>query len=231
SPFELALPRVTSTMRGGCWVAIGFRCRGAGSQRDCSGETPCRAHAAHASLALMPGYFGIGVEGVNKPMNLGRLLRSAHAFGASFAFTIGATFDARAAAQSDTSAAVASMPFHAYPNLTELRLPHRCRLVGIEFRDDAVDLPGFTHPGQAAYVLGAERTSLSPALVERCDFLVKIPTKFCINLAIAGALVMYDRMISLGRLAGRPVRAGASKAPPAAHIHGQPLWKRKAGVS
>ena len=60
---------------------------------------------------LMRGYFGIGVEGISKPMNLGSLLRSAHAFGASFAFTIGAAFDARAAAQSDTSAAVASMPF------------------------------------------------------------------------------------------------------------------------
>ncbi|MGA8690286.1 MAG: hypothetical protein WB662_10360 [Methyloceanibacter sp.] len=40
------------------------------------------------------GYFAIGVEGVPKAVNLGNLLRSAHAFGASFAFTIGA--DARA---------------------------------------------------------------------------------------------------------------------------------------
>jgi len=176
----------------------------------------------------MRGYFGIGVEGVSKPMNLGSLLRSAHAFGASFAFTIGASFDAKTAAQSDTSAAVASLPFHAYGSLAEFKLPHRCRLVGIEFRDDAVDLPGFTHPGQAAYVLGAERASLSPALVERCDFLVRIPTKFCINLAIAGALVMYDRMISLGRFAERPVRAGGSAAHLAAHVHGEPLWKRKA---
>jgi tRNA G18 (ribose-2'-O)-methylase SpoU len=175
----------------------------------------------------MRGYFGIGVEGISKPMNLGSLLRSAHAFGASFAFTIGAAFDAKAAAQSDTSAAVASLPFHAYGGLADMHLPHGCRLVGIEFMDEAVDLPSFTHPGQAAYVLGAERASLSPALVERCDFLVKIPTKFCVNLAIAGALVMYDRMISLGRFAERPVRAGGAQARPAAHVHGEPLWKRK----
>ena len=94
---------------------------------------------------------------------------------------------------------------------TSCSLPHGCRLVGIEFRDDASDLPSFTHPGQAAYVLGAELSSLSPALVERCDFLVKIPTKFCVNVAIAGALVMYDRMISLGRFAERPVRAGGAE--------------------
>ena len=93
--------------------------------------------------------------------------------------------------------------------------------------DDAVELPSFTHPPQAAYVLGAERASLSPALLERCDFVVRIPTRFCLNLAIAGALVMYDRMISLGRFAERPVRAGAASAPRPAHVHGEPVWKRK----
>jgi tRNA G18 (ribose-2'-O)-methylase SpoU len=175
----------------------------------------------------MRGYFGIGVEGISKPMNLGSLLRSAHAFGASFAFTIGAAFDARAAAQSDTSAAVASLPFHAYRDLGAMKLPHGCRLVGIELMAEAAELPSFTHPSQAAYVLGAERASLSPALLERCDFVVKIPTKFCVNLAVAGALVMYDRMISLGRFAERPVRAGGAKAALPGHIHGEPLWKRR----
>jgi tRNA G18 (ribose-2'-O)-methylase SpoU len=160
-------------------------------------------------------------------MNLGSLLRSAHAFGAGFTFTIGAAFDAKAAAQSDTSAAVASLPFHAYGALGDLQLPHGCRLVGVEFRDDASDLPSFTHPSQAAYVLGAELSSLSPDLVERCDFLVKIPTKFCVNVAIAGALVMYDRMISLGRFAERPVRAGGAERRTTAHVHGEPLWKKK----
>ena len=175
----------------------------------------------------MRGYFGIGVEGISKPMNLGSLLRSAHAFGASFAFTIGAAFDARAAAHADTSAAVASLPFHAYPDLAGFTLPHGCRLVGIELLDDAVELPSFTHPPQAAYVLGAERTDLSPALLQRCDFVVRIPTRFCINLAIAGALVMYDRMISLGRFAERPVRPGGPLTRRAVHVHGAPLWKSK----
>ena len=175
----------------------------------------------------MRGYFGIGVEGVSKPMNLGSLLRSAHAFGASFAFTIGAAFDAKAAAAADTSAAVASLPFHAYPDLAAFIPPHGCRLVGIELMEEAVELPSFTHPPQAAYVLGAERASLSPALVEQCDFVVKIPTRFCVNVAIAGALVMYDRMISLGRFAERPVRAGGPMAARPTHVHGEPVWKRR----
>ena len=36
----------------------------------------------------MRGYFAIGAQGISKPMNLGSLLRSAHAFGASFFFAI-----------------------------------------------------------------------------------------------------------------------------------------------
>ena len=35
------------------------------------------------------GYFGIGAEGVSKSANIGALLRTGHAFGASFCFTIG----------------------------------------------------------------------------------------------------------------------------------------------
>jgi tRNA G18 (ribose-2'-O)-methylase SpoU len=64
---------------------------------------------------------------------------------------------------------------------------------------------------RAAYVLGPEKGSLSPALQKRCAHLVKIPAKFCVNVGVAGALVMYDRMICLGSFAERPVRAGARK--------------------
>lgn len=38
----------------------------------------------------MRGYFAVGAEGISKPMNMGAILRTAHAFGASFAFTVGA---------------------------------------------------------------------------------------------------------------------------------------------
>ena len=175
----------------------------------------------------MRGYFGIGIEGVSKPMNLGSLMRTAHAFGASFCFAIGATFDTREARLADTSDALQSLPFHDYPDLEAFRLPKGCQLVGLEFIEDAVELPSFRHPTRAAYVMGAERDDLSPALLARCDHVVKIPTRFCINVALAGALVMYDRMISLGRFAERPVRAGGPKEAPAPHRHGEPIWKQK----
>ncbi|HEX2580589.1 MAG TPA: RNA methyltransferase [Dongiaceae bacterium] len=174
----------------------------------------------------MRGYFGIGVEGISKPMNLGAVLRTAHAFRASFAFAIGSTFDAKEIRLADTSEALANVPFHTYEALKDFVLPMGCRLVGIEISPSAIDLPSFTHPPAAAYVLGAERDSLSPALQERCDYVVQIPTKFCVNLAVAGAIVLYDRMVSLGRFAERPVRIGGPREKRARLPHGKPVWKK-----
>lgn len=168
------------------------------------------------------GYFAIGAERMSKALNLGNLMRSAHGFGASFTFTVGATYEALEA-RADTSKGQQHMPHYNWPSLDEMRLPDRCRLVGVELTADAIDLPSFRHPVRAAYVLGPERGSLSPPLLARCDYVVKIPTRFCINVAMAGAIVMYDRISHLGRFAERPVREGAPSAPRSAHRHGGPF--------
>jgi tRNA G18 (ribose-2'-O)-methylase SpoU len=161
--------------------------------------------------ALPRGYFAIGAERISKALNLGNLMRSAHGFGASFTFTIGATYQALEA-RADTSKGAHHLPHYDWPNPDELRLPSGCKLVGVELLDEAIDLPSFHHPQRAAYVLGPERGSLSPELLKRCDYVVRIPTLFCVNLAMAGAVVMYDRVRSLGRFAPRPVREGGLSA-------------------
>ena len=171
------------------------------------------------------GYFGIGVERISKPMNLGNLMRSAHAFGASFVFTIDAYYKVREA-KSDTSRAPEHIPYHAWDSLDDMALPKGCRLVGVELLDEAVDLPSFRHPTQAAYVLGPERGSLSPELVERCEFVLKVPTAFCINVATAGAIVMYDRVKSLGRFDAPPVAPGGPTEPIERSEFGLPILRR-----
>ncbi|MGC6472380.1 MAG: RNA methyltransferase [Parvibaculales bacterium] len=155
----------------------------------------------------MRGYFGIGVEGISKPMNMGNLIRSAHAFGASFVFTVGAHHKVHKA-KSDTSATHNNVPWYDWDGLDEMVLPKGCQTVGIELTDAAVDLPSFTHPRCAAYVLGPERGSLSPDMTDRCDHLIRIPTQFCINVQVAGAIVMYDRIQTFGRFEPRPVMPG-----------------------
>lgn len=169
---------------------------------------------------LARGYFAIGAERMSKALNLGNLMRSAHGFGASFTFTIGATYQALEA-RADTSKGQIHLPHYNWGSLEAMALPQGCKLVGVELIDDAIDLPSFRHPLRAAYVLGPEAGSLSPGLLERCDYTVKIPTRFCINVAMAGAIVMYDRTRSLARFAERPVREGGPHQPAAPHVHGR----------
>lgn len=153
----------------------------------------------------MRGYFGIGCERISKAMNLGALLRTGHAFGASFAFTINANHRARMIDRADTSKSDDHLPLYEWDTLDEMRLPKGCVLVGVELDDTAIDLPSFRHPLNVAYILGPEKGSLSPEVTARCTHLVKIPTKFCINVSLAAALVMYDRVLTLGQYPPRPI--------------------------
>lgn len=152
---------------------------------------------------------------MSKALNLGNLMRSAHGFGAAFTFTIGATYQALEA-RADTSKGQSHLPHYNWDGIDRLVLPQGCRLVGIELIDGAVDLPSFRHPLRAAYVLGPEMGSLSDGVLARCDFVVRIPTRFCVNVAMAGAIVMYDRMLSLAHFAERPMREGGPPSDPAA---------------
>jgi tRNA G18 (ribose-2'-O)-methylase SpoU len=138
------------------------------------------------------GYFAIGAERSSKALNLGNLMRSAHGFGAAFTFTIGAMYQALEA-RADTSKGQVHLPHYNWGSLAEMQLPVGCQLIGIELIDEAIDLPDFRHPLRAAYILGPELGSLSPATLAVCAQVVKIPTSFCVNVAMAGAIVMYDR--------------------------------------
>lgn len=169
------------------------------------------------------GYFGIGVEGISKPMNFGNLARSSHGFGASFIFTVAATKEI-GRPSSDTNRSKDHLPWYSYDSVEEMRLPDDCRLVGIELTEDAIDLPSFRHPSKAAYVLGPEGGSLSPEMMAQCEFIIKIPMDYCINVAMAGAVVMYDRMRSMGRFAERPVMTGGPSEELKEHVHGKPLY-------
>ena len=172
------------------------------------------------------GYFAIGAERMSKSLNLGNLMRSAHAFGASFTFTVGATYHALEA-RADTSKGALHLPHYNWAAISDMALPEKCQLVGVELTEDAVDLPSFRHPLRAAYVLGPERGSLSQDMLARCDFVVKIPTAFCVNVAMAGAIVMYDRVRSLGRFPERPVAPGGPLQQRPPHVSGGRVIRSK----
>jgi tRNA G18 (ribose-2'-O)-methylase SpoU len=180
----------------------------------------------------MRGYFGIGIDGASKEGNVGNLVRTAHSFGAKFAFVVNPkvvahTGETVTADFADTSKSQSQIPFYQYDTAAEVDVPVGCQLVGIEITDEAVDLMSFRHPLQAVYVLGGERTSLSDAMAARCDHMIKIPTKFSLNVATAGAIVMYDRLRLLGGFAERPVMPGGRPIDKPAHVHGGHFSRRE----
>ena len=174
----------------------------------------------------MRGYFGIGVEGISKSMNAGAVLRTGHAFGADFAFFVHSNINKEEINLSDTSKTENNIPTYIFENVQKMILPRGCKLVGIEITDQAFSLPSFRHPRLAAYILGSERFGLSNKVIDKCDFIIKIPTKFSINLALAGGIVMYDRMISLGNFPIRPIVPGGIKIDKKKEIFGLPKIKK-----
>ena len=162
---------------------------------------------------------GLGSEIASWAAELAAEGGSAPAFGAGFLFTVQGS-NSKNKAYSDTSQSTHQLPFFEYDTVVEMKLPDHCQLVGIELIDGAVELPTFKHPVQAAYVLGPEKGNLSAEMLNRCDHVIKIPTSFCINVATAGAIVMYDRVVSLGRFGQRATFSRNAGNPPPAHVQG-----------
>lgn len=154
-------------------------------QRDAGGLTP-------------RGFFGIGVENHKTDTNIGTLWRSAHAFGAAFLFTIGRKYKHQPA---DTTKAMRSVPVFQFETFESFHtsLPLECVLIGVEFpKDKAVKLQDLSHPACCIYLLGNEDTGLSQTALKACHHFVSIPSAFCLNVSVAGSIVMYDR-VSKGR--------------------------------
>jgi len=138
------------------------------------------------------GFFGIGIVAPKDEKNVGLLWRGAHCFGADYIFTVGYRYSR---VVTDTTDAGKHTVLFDYANVEDLlkHLPRRAELVGIEIMEEALPLPAFAHPEQAVYVLGPEDGSLPEAIIEACACVVQIPTQFCLNVAQAGTVVMYDR--------------------------------------
>lgn len=174
----------------------------------------------------MKGFFAIGVDSISKAQNVGNLLRTSYSFGASYFFTIAASYNKRELRQSDTSASSGSLPVYEFKSAEQMLIPRGATVVGVELTEDAIDLPSFQHPKQAVYIFGPEGGNLNPDIVKRCDFVIKIPMRFCVNVGVAGAIVMYDRLVCLGRHAPRPVRTGGPLAADRSITPTVPLFKK-----
>lgn len=144
------------------------------------------------------GYFGVAVYHPKTAANVGSLWRSAVLFGASFLATVGHRYGNRQ--PSDTEHAADHTPLIHFANLDDLieHLPYSCPLVGVELDPRARALDVFAHPERALYLLGAEDRGLPMSVMDRCHYLVQIPTAVprSMNVACAGSVVLSHRHLS-----------------------------------
>lgn len=138
------------------------------------------------------GYFGIGIERGKAEANVGTLWRSAYSLGAAFIFTIGKRYPKQA---SDVTATWRHIPLLEYTDVADFRahIPFDCQTIGVELTDEAQALETFSHPQRAIYVLGPEDGSLSKDVLALCQHVVRFQSRYCLNVAAAGTVVMYDR--------------------------------------
>lgn len=138
------------------------------------------------------GFFAIGIERSKTPANIGTLMRSAVCFGASYVFIIGQRYPRQC---SDTVKSWKHVPLFQYDDIEDFNehRPIDVPLIGVELTEDAVPLESFTHPDRAIYLLGPEDGNLSLKAQSYCQDLVRFSSRFCLNVAAAGSVVLYDR--------------------------------------
>lgn len=139
------------------------------------------------------GYYGVALAAPKCEANFGGIMRSAHAFGASFICLIGARYHKQ---PTDTSKAARHIPLFTYPDMETFLTarPYDCELVRVEVNGET-PLPEFRHNARAIYLFGPEDGMVGLKFGDRSIY---IDTAYCLNLASTASIVMYDRAAKAG---------------------------------
>jgi TrmH family RNA methyltransferase len=124
---------------------------------------------------------------VADPGNVGTLIRTADAFGASVALSAGCADPTGPKALRGSAGAIFRVPLARFDEVEGRRIAlvagDRPPLAGVELGNDVV------------FVLGAERTGLPDEVVADCDAVASIPIESSaesLNVAVAGAIALYE---------------------------------------
>lgn len=143
---------------------------------------------------IVRGYFGIGIFWAKNKINVGTLWRSAQNFNASFIFTIGKRYKEQCSDTTKTYRHIPLFNFKDFKDFKENR-PMESILVGIEQSELSKDIVNLKHPKRAIYLLGSEGVGLPDFIQKQCQLVVHISTPMCLNVAVAGSIIMYDRFL------------------------------------
>ena len=138
----------------------------------------------------MRGYAAIGLDRPKCTANLGGVLRAAGVYAASLVVVSGGRMGKY---QTDTMRSYKHIPCIEADDLMKA-VPYMAVPVVVEITERAKSLFSFCHPESAFYIFGPEDGSVDRRIVERCQLVVKVPTKGCMNLAATVNVVLYDRL-------------------------------------
>lgn len=141
----------------------------------------------------MSGYFEIGIFNLKTPENLGTLWRSAYSCGAAGIFTIGKRYKKQGC---DCFSTAKHIPLRSYLTFDDFLAARPDGAVLVAVESGGTPLRDFKHPKRALYLLGAEDSGIPGRIINSCNELVTLdsidPQPY--NVAVAGSVVMYDRM-------------------------------------
>jgi tRNA G18 (ribose-2'-O)-methylase SpoU len=144
------------------------------------------------------GWFGVGACFLNYDQNIGSLFRTAQFMGASYIYTIGNEYERQS---SDTGKSWKDIPLMHYKLCNDFYIskPKSAQIVSVEITENSTNLVDFVHPEQAIYLLGNETSGLPTNIINASDHVIHIPSTHCLNVAVAGSIVIYDRIAKLSR--------------------------------
>jgi len=148
----------------------------------------------------------LGLTNPKSPTNVGMVMRAAGCYQATGVFYSGARFDRAQKFHTDTKNVQQHIPLVGVDDLLDAR-PTETSLVAVELIEGAIPLMDFVHPEHAYYLFGPEDGSIKKEVLQACDHVVYIPTVGCMNLAATVNVVLYDRMVKLGKdvVSQRPI--------------------------
>lgn len=146
---------------------------------------------------LTPGALVVVLAGIQDPGNLGTILRSAEAFGATGAILLsGAVSRWNAKAMRASAGSVFRLPALAS---SEGKAIQRLREAGVRLlatsSHEAEALGGCNLTGPVAILIGSEGAGLAPELAAQCDARVTIPCPGpveSLNAAVAASILLYE---------------------------------------
>jgi tRNA(Leu) C34 or U34 (ribose-2'-O)-methylase TrmL len=137
------------------------------------------------------GFTAIGLKNPKFDTNISGCLRACGCFNADLVLIEGERY---LHSKQDTQRAYKHIPVVKTNDLFSSK-PFKSKIVAVELSDKASDIRNFKHPESAFYIFGPEDGSIPERDLNDVDYVISIPTKYCLNLAATVNVVLYDRLL------------------------------------